>query len=257
MTAPCLTHPSFQHEPVHYGFFTRHGGVSGDSFTGLNCGLGSGDILNHVIENHRRIAATFQLDVAQLVFCKQIHSSKVITVSDPWHRDDRPEADAMVTREKNIILAVMSADCAPVLFHDAQNHIIGAAHSGWKGAMSGVLEETVTAIEYMGGSLNTLHACIGPCIQQESYEVSNVFYQTFIKDHEDHAVFFKPSIRPEHFQFDLPAFVEDRLRRRGVRHVYALKHDTQSDAQQFFSYRRRTLRHESQNGVQMSAIALR
>ncbi|MBY0428829.1 MAG: peptidoglycan editing factor PgeF [Alphaproteobacteria bacterium] len=256
MILPHLTHPSFQFDKIKYGYFTRAGGVSDNSFASLNCGPGSGDLLDNVHENHRRIAAEFNLDSSNLLFCKQIHSDKVVTATTPWQRHLRPEADAMVTKEKGIALAVMSADCVPILFYDSTNHIIGAAHSGWKGAIGGIIEATINAMEQIGGSAKTIHACIGPCIRQDSYEVSDEFYDTFVQEAAANKVLFKPSVRDGHVMFDLAGYVRGRLIMRGIEHVSDIGADTQSDEAHFFSYRRRTLRDELQNGIQMSVIAL-
>lgn len=257
MTLPHLTHPSFQFERVKYGYFTREGGVSDNAFASLNCGVGSGDLLDNVYENHRRIAAEFNLDSSNLLFCKQIHSDKVVTITTPWQRHQRPEADAMVTKEKGIALAVQSADCVPILFYDTTHYTIGATHSGWKGSIGGIIDETVTAMERLGGSAKSIHACIGPCIRQDSYEVSGEFHQTFMQESPDNQAFFKPSVRAAHYQFDLPGYVRERLIKRGIEHISDIGADTQSDEERFFSYRRRTLRDELQNGIQMSVIELR
>lgn len=257
MTVPHLTHPSFQFNKIGYGFFGRKGGVSDNSFASLNCGMGSGDLLDNVYENHRRIAGEFSLDASRLLFCKQIHSNKVVTITTPWERHLRPEADAMVTKEKNVALAVMSADCAPVLFYEPNAGIIAAAHSGWRGAIGGVLDETILAMSALGGIPDAIHVCIGPCVQQDSYEVSQEFYDEFMQEHAANQAFFKPSEKPGHYQFNLPAYAQHRLQKLGIKHISALSHDTLSDEENFFSYRRRTVRDELQNGIQMSVITLR
>lgn len=257
MTVPHLTHPSFQYDKMGHGFFGRKGGVSENSFASLNCGMGSGDLLDNVYENHRRIANEFNLDTSQLLFCKQIHSNKVVTVNETWERHLRPEADAMVTKLRHVALAVMSADCAPVLFYDQQANIIGAAHSGWRGAFGGVLDETIVAMEQLGASRQAIHVCIGPCVQQASYEVSQEFYDEFMQADNNNHAFFIASEKPEHYQFNLPRYAQHRLSQLGITHISILPNDTLSDEENFFSYRRRTLRDELQNGIQMSVITLR
>lgn len=257
MKTPYLTHPSFITVPTaKYGYFTREGGVSHGYFEGLNCGVGTGDLLDNVYENHRRIAAEFSADAEQLLFCKQIHSTKVITVTEAWQRHARPEADAMVTTQKGLVLAVMSADCAPILFVDPHKHIIGAAHSGWKGSLDGIGEATVDAMEQLGAHAGDIHACIGPCILQDSYEVGPEFPEPFMAQDKANVEFFKPAMRAEHFMFNMPRYIEKRLKQRGIKHISGIELDTVSNEKQLFSYRRRVIADDLQNGVQMSAICL-
>lgn len=257
MTLPYLTHPTFMSDTSSYGFFTKEGGVSHGYFESLNCGIGSGDLLDHVYENHRRIAAEFSLPETHLLFCKQIHSNKVITVTEAWQRHMRPEGDAMITKQKNIALAVTTADCAPVLFYEPDMQIIGAAHCGWKGAIGGILEETIAAIEHMGGTREHIQTCIGPCIQQSSYEVGPKFPEPFLAQDATNASVFKTAPRGGHFLFNLPGYIAKRLALSGITYNHSIALDTVSNEKRFFSYRRKTLRDELQNGVQMSVIALR
>ncbi len=257
MSIPYLMHPSFQFDAVHYGYFTKRGGVSEHAFTSLNCGFSSGDFPKKVIENRRRVAAKFGLDAAKLLTCKQTHSNKVITVTEPWHYSQPPEGDGLVTKEKGLAICVTTADCVPVLFYDTQNNIIGAAHSGWRGSISGVSEETITAMEQIGGRVDTIHACIGPCIQQRSYEVGTDIYSLVMELDQTDVAFFKPSTQPEHFMFDLPGYVKKRLKARGIQHISILNHDTLRDEQQFYSFRRKVLRNEMYSGTQISVITLR
>ncbi|NDE90665.1 MAG: peptidoglycan editing factor PgeF [Alphaproteobacteria bacterium] len=253
---PHLTHPDFQTDGMAYGFFTRAGGVSDGYFESLNCGLGSGDLLDNVYENHRRIAAEFSLEPTHLLFCKQIHSNKVITVTQSWERNKRPDADALVTTQKNIALAVMSADCAPVLFYEPHKKIIAAAHAGWKGALSGVLEETIAAIEQLGGNRESIQTCIGPCIQQGSYEVGPEFSAPFLAQSPSNETCFKPSTRARHFLFNLPGYIAKRLALSGIVYNHSIALDTVSNEKHFFSYRRAVLKDDVNNGVQMSVIVL-
>lgn len=256
MSTPFLTHPQFAPSAASYGFFTRMGGVSHGYFESLNCGMGSGDLLDHVYENQRRIAAEFNQPLERLLFCKQIHSNKVITVTQPWERHLRPEADAMVTTQKGIALAVMSADCAPVLFYEPNTHIIGAAHCGWKGAIGGVLEATIDAIIALGGKREDIQSCIGPCIQQGSYEVGPEFIKPFLEQSPTNQSLFTPSTREGHFMFNLPGYAAKRLALAGITYNHSIALDTVSDEKRFFSYRRKTLNDDLQNGVQMSVICL-
>ncbi|MDX1923584.1 MAG: peptidoglycan editing factor PgeF [Alphaproteobacteria bacterium] len=256
MSTPFLTTPAFSPAAASYGFFTRVGGISHGYFEGLNCGIGSGDLLDNVYENQRRIADEFSQPLEKLLFCKQIHSNKVITVTEIWQRHARPEADAMVTAQKGIILAVMSADCAPVLFYEPEKHIIGAAHCGWKGAISGVLEATIEAIEALGGNRDAINSCIGPCIQQGSYEVGPEFIEPFLTQDQTNRSLFKPAAREGHYMFNLPGYAAKRLALAGITYNHSIALDTVSDEKRFFSYRRRTLLDDLQNGVQMSAICL-
>jgi YfiH family protein len=255
-----IQHPPFftaSAFPATHGFFGRQGGVSSGLNAALNVGSSSGDTAANVAENQRRIADAFRLTPGKLVFCKQIHSTRVETVTTPWLPSMRPEADGLVTKEKNILLGVMTADCAPVLFHDAENQVIGAAHAGWKGALGGIMEATLDAMRALGAKDSTLHAVVGPCIQQASYEVGPEFPAPFLADDPASANFFAPAPRPRFFLFHLPGYVMYRIKKAGIGHVSALAMDTCRDEERFFSYRRRTLRNEAANGIQMSVIVLK
>lgn len=251
---PFVTHAALQ--PVRHGFFGREGGVSQNSFASLNCGPSSGDEVDAVLENQKRLCGAIGAAPEKLVYCKQIHSAKVVEVKTPWAWQDRPEADGLVTKEKGITLGVLTADCAPVLFMDNKAGVIGAAHAGWKGALAGVLEETIAAMQRLGSARKNIIVVIGPCIQQNSYEVGAEFKDAFLKQAAENDVFFRLSSKQGHFLFDLPAYALARLRTAGIAEAHSLGLDTQSDDKRYFSYRRTTLKKEAKNGVQMAAICL-
>jgi hypothetical protein len=240
---------------IAHGFFGRTGGVSTGIYESLNCGPGSGDDRAHVIENRRRVAA--RLDTPHLLTLSQVHSPKVVMVTEPWPLGTGTEADAMVTDRTGIALGILTADCAPVLFADAQAGVIGAAHAGWKGALGGVLEATLDAMEALGAQRMRIAAAIGPCISQANYEVGPEFLTRFAAADSAHTRFFVPSDRTEHHRFDLEGFVADRLVRAGVDKIEALRACTYGRAADFFSFRRTTHNRETDYGREISAIVLR
>jgi YfiH family protein len=239
--------------PVRHAFFTRKGGASSGIFAGLNCGTGSSDLAEIVAINRARAAATLEVPPENLVSVHQAHSSEVVTVTAPL--PDRPRADGMVTSVPGLALAVLTADCQPVLFADADAGVIGAAHAGWRGAKDGVLEATVDAMERLGARRGRIVAAIGPSISQAAYEVSPDFAEAFIDDDRDCARFFAagPNGRP---MFDLPGFGLARLRAAGVGHAEWTRHCTYRDAERFYSYRRTTHLGEADYGRLLSAIRL-
>ncbi|MBI1180872.1 MAG: peptidoglycan editing factor PgeF [Alphaproteobacteria bacterium] len=241
---------------VQHGFFTRRGGVSTGLYASLNCGTGSADEPASVAEN-RRLAAEL-LGVSANVLCTvyQVHGRDVVFVTKPWSADNRPKADAMVTRSPGLAIGVLAADCAPVLFADPIARVVAAAHAGWQGAFKGVIEATVQAMRRLGARQSQIQAAIGPCIAQRSYEVGPDFHTRFMARDESFESFFMPSGRPGHFCFDLPGFVESRLLAAGVRQVERLDRDTYAEPDYFYSYRRATHRGEPDYGRQLSAISL-
>ena len=249
MSAQAVTARALTADGVAHGFFSRRGGVSTGQYDSLNCGPGSGDEAAHVAENRRRAAAALGLDVLRT--CYQVHGTRVVTVEDDA-TETRVEADALVSRARGIALGVLTADCAPVLFHDPAAGVIGAAHAGWRGALAGVVEETVAAMEALGAARNSLRAVVGPCIAQASYEVGPDFPEAF----RDGNAFFEAGLRAGHWQFDLPGYVMARLARLGIGEAVALGHDTYDDEERFFSYRRSCHRGENDYGRCLSAIAL-
>ena len=235
-----------------HGFFGRTGGVSTGAIASLQCGFGADDDVEAVRQN-RRLAAEAILAGAPLVTPHQVHSPDVITVTEPWGDANRPTGDAVVTDRMGMVLGVVTADCAPVLFADADAGVIGAAHAGWRGAHGGVLENTVEAMVALGAVRSRIAAAIGPTIAQESYEVDEGFKAAF--DDGDSA-FFAPG-RPGHCQFDLPAYAAKRLRATGLGSVDQLSLDTYALEHRYYSFRRATHRGELDYGRQISLIALR
>jgi len=242
---------------VSHGFFTRANGTSTGIYAGRNCGLGSDDLRAHVVENRGRVADDLGVERENLLSVHQTHSIVVKTVTKGWASDAVPKADAMVTDQPGIGLAILTADCAPVLFADETRAVVGAAHAGWKGALGGVLEATLDAMVALGARRNNITATIGPCISQAAYEVGPEFVETFIAKDPTYAAYFIPSARDEHRQFDLTTFTGDRLAAQGLAGVDTLKHCTYADATLFFSYRRTTHAGEPDYGRQMSAISLK
>lgn len=241
---------------VRHAFFTREGGVSTGLYAGLNLGLGSNDDRAAVHENRARAAAALGLGVDRLVTVWQVHSPDAVTVETPWPPDDNPKADALVTDRPDIGLAVASADCGPVLFADAEARVVGAAHSGWKGAFGGVLESTVEAMERLGADRGRIRAVVGPMISAAAYEVGPEFVARFRDAGEDVGRWFAASDRPDHARFDLPAYILHRLTAAGVGHAESLGLCTYADESRFFSYRRMTHRGEPDYGRHLSIIAL-
>jgi polyphenol oxidase len=239
---------------VPHGFLGRRGGVSTGIFAGLNVGLGSDDDRSAVVAN-RRLAADAVLPGAALVTLHQLHSPTVITVTGAFPDDDRPHADAMVSATPGLLLGILTADCAPVLFADREAGIIGAAHAGWKGALGGVTDATITAMEVLGADRGRIAAAIGPCIARRSYEVDDGFARRFEEADPANERFFAGG-KPGHFQFDLEAYVAHRLAAAGLSRVEALGIDTYSDDARWFSYRRTTHRKEPDYGRQISLIGL-
>lgn len=248
---PILESPATRH-----GFFTREGGVSSGIFASLNCSLGSGDASANVAENRRRVLARLGLGRDCLVTCHQVHGAEVVTAEKPWTQADRPRADAMVTRRKGLALGILTADCAPVLFADAEAGIVAAAHAGWRGALAGVVAATVAAMRREGAELARIKAAIGPCIGFQSYEVGAEFPAPFLAQSTANAAFFRPASRPGHHLFNLAAYVRSRLFEAGITQIDATGGDTAAEAGRFFSYRRSCLAGERQFGHELSAICL-
>ncbi len=241
---------------IAHGFFGRQGGVSEGVYTSLNCGYGSDDDPAKVRENRMRIARHFGTREDRLITVYQVHSADVVTVERPWARADAPHADAMATKARGVALGVLAADCAPVLFADEQAQVIGTAHAGWKGANSGVLEAAVRAMEALGADRRRIRATIGPCIRQASYEVGPEFFARFADEAPSNRAYFVPSKRSGHWQFDLPAYVLDRLIAVGLGRIESLNMCTYEHADAYFSFRRTTHLGEADYGRNLSAIML-
>ena len=237
---------------ISHGFFGRTGGVSRGIYASLNCGLGSGDDAGDVAKNRRR--AREALGATALNTLYQIHSPTAVSVDAAW--EAAPQGDAMVTRTRGIALGILSADCAPILFADAQARVIGAAHAGWKGALSGVIEATVVAMAAQGAERSRIAAAIGPCISQANYEVGDEFRAHFLAVDPASARFFTVGSRAAHHQFDLESYVALRLTRAGVANVSRLSACTYAREADFFSFRRATHRGENDYGRELSAIVL-
>ena len=240
--------------PIRHGFFTRSGGVSQGVYATLNGGTGSDDSPDKVVENRARMAAALGVTPERLLTAYQVHSPDVVTVDAPWHV--RPRADALVTRTPRLAVGVSTADCGPLLFADAEAGVVGAAHAGWRGALGGVIEATVAAMERLGAARNHIAAALGPTIRQPNYEVGPEFVERFRAADPANARFFTPSQREGHAMFDLPGFIAERVRRAGIVSFEDLGLCTYAEPERFFSYRRMTRLGEADYGRHINAIAL-
>lgn len=236
-----------------HGFFTRKGGASSGIFAGLNCGIGSTDQAEIVAINRARVAESMGLGVEALVTVHQVHSPDAVIVSGPL--TERPRADAMVTATPGLALAVLTADCQPVLFADAKAGVVGAAHAGWKGVRDGVMEATLAAMESLGARRSAISAVIGPCISQTAYEVGQEFFESFTDEASESRRFFING-NGDRYLFDLPSYGQWRLREAGVGHAEWTRHCTYRDPARFYSYRRTTHAGEADYGRQVSVIRL-
>ncbi len=241
---------------IRHAFFTREGGVSEGIYASLNGGIGSRDAPEKVRENRARMASALGVAPARLVSCYQIHSPDVIVATVPWTRENAPRADAIVTRVPGLAIGVTTADCGPILLADAQAGVIGAAHAGWKGALTGVLEAAVAAMETLGAQRGRIRAALGPMIRQPNYEVGGEFVERFTTANAEDKRFFAQARRPGHALFDLPGYIRSRLERAGIQSIEDLGLCTYADPARFFSYRRTTHRGEPDYGRHVNAIAL-
>jgi YfiH family protein len=251
MTLEIITSDSLT--PLRHGFFTRRGGASSGVFEGLNCGTGSSDQHDAVTINRTRVADAMGVSLDALIGVHQIHSTDVVTVTQP--STNRPKADALVTATRGIALSVLAADCQPVLFADHDAGVIGAAHAGWKGALGGVLEATLDAMETLGATRENTQVVIGPSISQTAYEVGQDFFEDFIAQDPDFGRFFVNGENGK-YQFDLPALGLHRLRQAGVGSAQWTRHCTYADPARFYSYRRATHHKEADYGRLIAAITL-
>jgi polyphenol oxidase len=237
-----------------HGFLGRRGGVSHGLYLGLNVGLGSDDDPALVAEN-RRLVRDSVLPSAELITLHQVHSATAIAVSSGFADGARPEADALVTDRPGLLLGILTADCGPVLLADARAEVVGAAHAGWKGALGGVTDSVIAAMEKLGAERSRITAAIGPCIARASYEVDDGFARRF-EDHDPaNERFFSPA-RESHQQFDLEGYIAHRLASAGITRVEALGLDTYAEPERFFSFRRATHRNEADYGRQISVIGV-
>ncbi|MFL6744665.1 MAG: peptidoglycan editing factor PgeF [Sphingomicrobium sp.] len=239
---------------IRHGFLGRRGGVSVGELAGLNVGYGSDDDRAAIAENRRRAIDAVFPD-AELVTVHQVHSADTVFAERPWPQDQRPHADAMVTDRPKLLLGILTADCAPVLFADGEAGVIGAAHAGWRGALAGVTDSTIAAMERLGARRHRIAAAVGPCIAQLSYEVSDDFRRNFLEQEPGSERFFAESATGKP-HFDLPAYVVHRLIAAGIEQVEALHLDTYAEPDRFYSFRRATHRGEADYGRQVSLIAL-
>lgn len=242
--------------PAAHGFFTRQGGVSAGPYASLNCSLSGQDARAAVLENRARAARSIGADPDRLVGLTQVHGPETVIVVAPWRPGDGPRADAMATDRRGLALGIITADCAPVLFVDADAGVIGAAHAGWRGAAAGVLESTLAAMARLGARIDLIVAAIGPCIAQPSYEVGQDLCEAVLSASPDAIRFFAAGRCRGRWQFDLPGYCVERLKMAGVRKVEHMEADTASDEARFFSHRRRTLNGGGAIGHQISIIAL-
>jgi YfiH family protein len=241
---------------VRHGFFTRRGGVSEGIYTSLNCGPGSADEAHRVAENRRRVTGAVGIAADALNTLSQIHSARVVCLEKALPAGRPVRADALVTTAPGLGLGVLAADCVPVLLARSGGGIIGAVHAGWKGALGGVVAATVETMASLGGPAEDLVACIGPAIQQRSYEVGEELRDRFVDADDANEIFFYNASRSEHYHLDLPGYVQGRLEAAGVGSVELLPLDTYADEECFFSYRRACHLNEPDYGRQVSVIAM-
>ncbi len=251
-----ILHPLLDLAQIQHGFFTRHGGVSQDIYGSLNLGLGSKDDQDAVMENRKRVAASFNRPENYLLSLYQVHSNIALKVNEPF-TGERPQADGLVTARAGVILSALSADCAPILFCDPQSRVVASCHAGWKGALGGVIESTIKAMCQQGAKAERIRAVIGPCIQQASYEVSADYEATFAKEDPESRPFFIQATDLDKRMFDLPGYCQMRLKRAGIAESASTGHDTCADSAQFFSNRRAVKTGESDYGRLISCIMIR
>jgi polyphenol oxidase len=268
MTARAMLHSASHHAAafqaaslqslpgIRHAFFTRRGGVSGGIYESLNGGVGSRDVAAHVAENRALMADALGVRHDHFLSLYQIHSPDVVTVEQPWAPDARPRADALVTRTPGIAVGVSTADCGPILFADAGARVVGAAHAGWRGAFTGVIEATIAAMEKLGAARANIVAATGPMIRQANYEVGPEFVERFRADSATNQRFFTPSANSGHAMFDLAGYIMARLAAAGIRNIEDIGRCTYADADTFYSYRRSVHRNEADYGRHINAIAL-
>lgn len=252
-----LQHPALsQISAINHGFFTRRGGTSNNAYDSLNCGYGSDDDRENVTNNRARVATELGVTPENLVTGYQVHSPDVAIVSSPFSDDNRPKVDALVTKIPGLAVAVLTADCGPLLFADHKNRIVAAAHAGWKGAVGGVIENTLSQMENLGAERANITAILGPTISRSNYEVDDAFKARFTSISPDYESFFSKGQREGHCQFDLPSFIMAKLNSEGVANAINLDRCTYAEPDEFFSYRRATHKNEPDYGRQITAIAV-
>ena len=241
---------------IRHAFFTRAGGVSGGVYATLNAGVGSNDAPENVAANRARMAAALGVAPERLLTCYQVHSAEVVVADAPWEPQARPRADAIVTQLPGLAIGASTADCAPVLFADPVGRIIGAAHAGWRGALAGVTDATIAAMERLGATRERIVAGLGPMIRQANYETGSDLRDRFIAAYPANERFFLPAARDGHFTFDLAGYLAARLAAAGIEQIADIGACTYADAERFFSYRRMTHRGEPDYGRHVNAIVL-
>jgi len=241
---------------IAHAFFTRTGGVSDGIYASLNGGTGSNDATERIAENRARMARMLGVSADRFLTAYQIHSPDVVVVEEPWTPDRRPRADAIVTRTPKLAVGISTADCGPLLFADAEARVVGAAHAGWRGALTGVIEATLAAMETLGAERTRIAAALGPTISQRNYEVGPEFVARFIAADAGNERFFAPSGKEGHAMFDLPGYIALRMQRAGVGSFEDLGLCTYAEPERFFSFRRTTHRNEPDYGRHINAIAL-
>lgn len=243
-------------EGIRHGFFTRLGGVSGGIYASLNCGVGSKDEPDCVHENRARVLRRLGADPAAIATPYQVHSANVVVTERAWAPGEAPRADAVVTTRPGLAVGVLTADCAPVLLCDPTARVVAAVHAGWRGALAGVVEATVVAMQSLGADCERMRACVGPAISQAAYEVGPEFEQRFLAAGEENARYFRRSNGTSRAHFDLVAYIADRLTSAGVAEVETAGLCTYREEERFYSFRRATHRGEGDYGRQISAILL-
>lgn len=251
-----LTAPLLRVHGIRHGFFTRQGGVSRGIYGSLNTGLGSDDERAHVLQNRAIIAGAMNTAADRLVSVYQAHTATSVVVHEPWAAADNPRADALVTNKAGIAIAVSTADCVPVLLADAQARVVGAAHAGWRGATSGILENCIQQMEGLGAARANIRAVIGPAIRQPHYEMGSDFIAPFLAQASGNGRFLVASKRENHALFDLTGYVAERLRLAGLTAIEDMQLCTYADSQRFFSYRRMTHQGEADYGRHLHAIMI-
>jgi YfiH family protein len=241
---------------IRHAFFTRSGGVSQGMYSSLNGGVGSRDVPEKVAENRARMAAALGVNAERFLTLFQIHSPDVVVAQEPWTRDSRPRADAVVTQVPRLAIGVSTADCGPLLFADSEARVIGAAHAGWRGALSGVIEATVNAMERLGARRTRIAVALGPTIRQSNYEVGPEFVERFLATDPENERYFKPSQREQHALFDLCGYIARRVEQAGLSQFEDLGLCTYEEPERFYSFRRSTHRDEPDYGRHINAIAL-
>lgn len=240
---------------IKHGFFGKNSGMSEGIFSSLNCGFGSNDDANSVRKNRSIVASALGFESSDLCTVHQIHSHDAVIVNEPHEHKNAPQADALVTNKKGILLGILTADCLPILFADGKNQVIAAAHAGWKGAFTGVIEQTIEKMLSLGAETSQIQATIGPAISEQSYEVGAEFYGNFINQSPDNKQFFLPSDNDKYL-FNLPEYAKYRLKKAGISQINIIAKDTYFNDNDFFSYRRSCKRGEPDYGRQISAIGI-